>query len=47
MVADPLAIGLLQPAVLVSVVLVGMLAGLVPAVMAYRMDVAENLAPLS
>jgi putative ABC transport system permease protein len=46
-VADPLAIGLLQPAVLGGAVLVGTLAGLVPAVMAYRLEVAENLAPLS
>ena len=30
-----------------GVVLVGTLAGLVPAVMAYRMEVADNLAPLS
>jgi putative ABC transport system permease protein len=46
-VADPLALGLLQPAVLGGAVLVGTLAGLLPAVMAYRMEVAENLAPLS
>jgi putative ABC transport system permease protein len=46
-VADPFALGLLQPAVLGGVVIVGTLAGLLPAVMAYRMEVAENLAPLS
>ena len=46
-VADPFALGLLQPAVLAGVVIVGTLAGLLPAVMAYRMEVAENLAPLS
>jgi len=31
----------------VSVVLLGALAGLVPALLAYRTEVAENLAPLS
>jgi putative ABC transport system permease protein len=46
-VAGPLAVSLFEPAVLAGVVLVGTLAGLVPAVMAYRMEVAENLAPLS
>jgi putative ABC transport system permease protein len=37
----------LQPLVLASVVGLGMLAGLAPALMAYRTEVAENLAPLS
>jgi putative ABC transport system permease protein len=37
----------LQPLVLAGVVLLGMLAGIIPAVMAYRTEVAENLAPLS
>jgi putative ABC transport system permease protein len=37
----------LQPLVLASVVGLGVLAGLVPALMAYRTEVAENLAPLS
>jgi putative ABC transport system permease protein len=46
-VADPFALGLLQPTVFGGVVIVGTLAGLVPAVMAYRMEVADNLAPLS
>jgi putative ABC transport system permease protein len=46
-VADPLAIGALQPVVLAGVVLLGALAGLLPALGAYRMDVEENLAPLS
>ncbi len=46
-VADPFALGLLQPAVLGGAVLIGTLAGLLPAVMAYRMEVAEHLAPLS
>ena len=36
-----------QPAVLAIVILLGMLAGLLPAVLAYRTEVAENLAPLS
>jgi putative ABC transport system permease protein len=43
----PAPIGLLQPLVLVAVVLLGMAAGLLPAVLAYRTEVAENLAPLS
>jgi len=47
MVADPFAVGLLQPAVLACVVIVGALAGLLPALSAYRVDVEENLAPLS
>jgi putative ABC transport system permease protein len=47
LVMDPLAFGTLQPLVLGSVVLVGTLAGLLPAMRAYRMEVAENLAPLS
>jgi hypothetical protein len=38
---------MLQPLVLVGVVLLGSLAGIIPAVMAYRTEVAENLAPLS
>jgi putative ABC transport system permease protein len=46
-VADPLAIGARQPVVLAGVVLLGALAGLLPALGAYRMDVEENLAPLS
>ena len=36
-----------DPAVLASVILLGTLAGLLPAVLAYRTEVAENLAPLS
>jgi putative ABC transport system permease protein len=38
---------LLQPLVLAGVVGVGTLAGLLPAIMAYKTEVAENLAPLS
>ena len=37
----------LQPMVLAGVVVLGTLAGMVPAIMAYRTEVAENLAPLS
>jgi putative ABC transport system permease protein len=46
-VTDPLALGMLEPVVFGSVVLAGTLAGLLPALRAYRMEVAENLAPLS
>jgi putative ABC transport system permease protein len=46
-VTDPLALGMLEPVVFGSVVLVGTLAGLLPALRAYRLEVAENLAPLS
>jgi putative ABC transport system permease protein len=37
----------LQPVVLVGVVVLGTLAGIIPAIMAYRTEVAENLTPLS
>ena len=47
LVPNPFAVGLLEPVVLVNVVLLGTLAGLLPAVLAYRTEVAENLAPLS
>jgi len=40
-------ISALEPVVFGSVILLGALAGLLPAVLAYRTDVAENLAPLS
>jgi hypothetical protein len=36
-----------EPAVLVSVIILGILAGLLPAMLAYRTEVAEHLAPLS
>jgi len=39
--------GALEPVVFGSVVALGALAGLLPAVLAYRTEVAENLAPLS
>jgi putative ABC transport system permease protein len=47
LVTNPLLFNLFEPAVLVSVILLGTLAGLLPAVLAYRTEVAENLAPLS
>ena len=43
----PRAVGHLQPLVLAAVVMLGALAGLLPALLAYRTEVAENLAPLS
>ena len=46
-VPNPFAVGALQPVVLGAVVLLGTLAGLLPAVLAYRTEVLENLAPLS
>jgi putative ABC transport system permease protein len=47
LVANPFAFGMLEPVVLAGVILLGTLAGLLPAVLAYRTEVAENLAPLS
>jgi putative ABC transport system permease protein len=44
---NPFLFDPLEPVVLVSVILLGTLAGLLPAVLAYRTEVAENLAPLS
>jgi len=46
-VANVFVVGALEPLVLASAVLLGALAGLLPAVLAYRTEVAENLAPLS
>jgi putative ABC transport system permease protein len=43
----PFAIGALQPVTLAAVIVLGALAGLLPALLAYRTEVAENLAPLS
>jgi putative ABC transport system permease protein len=43
----PSSIGLLQPLILMAVVFLGTAAGLLPAMLAYRTEVAENLAPLS
>ena len=47
LVTQPFLFDALQPAVLAIVILLGTLAGLLPAVLAYRMEVTENLAPLS
>jgi putative ABC transport system permease protein len=47
LVANPFVFNVLDPAVLGSVILLGTLAGLLPAILAYRTEVAENLAPLS
>src|SRR5712691_2672143 len=43
----PFTVSALQPLLLVGVTLLGGGAGLLPAVLAYRTEVAENLAPLS
>jgi putative ABC transport system permease protein len=47
LVANPFLFNVLEPGVLGSVILLGALAGLLPAILAYRTEVAENLAPLS
>ena len=47
LIVNPFAVGALQPVVLGSVIAIGALAGLLPAFLAYRTEVAENLAPLS
>jgi putative ABC transport system permease protein len=47
LVLHPPVFTLLQPVVLASVVGLGTLAGLIPAILAYRTEVADNLAPLS
>jgi putative ABC transport system permease protein len=47
LVTRPFLFDALQPAILTIVILLGTLAGLLPAVLAYRMEVTENLAPLS
>ena len=44
---SPFTVSALQPLLLVGVTLLGGCAGLLPAVLAYRTEVAENLAPLS
>ena len=46
-VAHPFAVSSLQPVTFVAVVGLGALSGLLPALLAYRMEVSENLAPLS
>jgi len=47
LVIQPFRLDAVQPAVLAGVILLGTLAGLLPALLAYRTEVAENLAPLS
>jgi putative ABC transport system permease protein len=47
LVTNPFLFDALQPVVLASVILLGTLAGVLPAWLAYRTEVAENLAPLS
>jgi putative ABC transport system permease protein len=47
LVANPLRFDVFEPAVLAGIIVLGTLAGLLPAVLAYRTEVAENLAPLS
>ena len=47
LVMNPFLFDVFELAVLASVILLGTLAGLLPAVLAYRTEVAENLAPLS
>jgi putative ABC transport system permease protein len=47
LLTNPFLVGAFEPAVLAGVNLLGTLAGLLPAVLAYRAEVAENLAPLS
>jgi putative ABC transport system permease protein len=47
MVLPSFHLSLLQPTVLLGVVVLGTLAGIIPAILAYRTEVAENLAPLS
>lgn len=47
LVTKPFLFDMFEPAVLAGVILLGTLAGLLPAVLAYRTEVAENLAPLS
>ena len=46
-VANLFVVSALEPVVFASAVVLGALAGLLPAVLAYRTEVAENLAPLS
>src|SRR5215510_5208432 len=43
----PFTVSAVHPLLLVGITLLGMCAGLLPAVLAYRTEVAENLAPLS
>jgi putative ABC transport system permease protein len=47
LVTNPFRVDVFEPAVLAGVILLGTLAGLLPAVLAYRTEVADHLAPLS
>jgi putative ABC transport system permease protein len=47
LVRQPFLVDAFEPAALAGVILLGTLAGLLPAVLAYRTEVTENLAPLS
>jgi putative ABC transport system permease protein len=47
LVTNPFVFNVFEPAVVAGVIVLGTLAGLVPAMLAYRTEVAENLAPLS
>jgi putative ABC transport system permease protein len=47
LVSQPVVLDVVQPVVLASVIVLGTMAGLLPAILAYRTEVAENLAPLS
>ena len=47
LITNPFLVDLFEPAVLAGVILLGTVAGLLPGVLAYRTEVAENLAPLS
>ena len=47
LVTNPFLVDVFEPAVLAGIILLGTLAGLLPAVLAYRTEVAENLVPLS
>jgi putative ABC transport system permease protein len=47
LVTNPFVFNTFEPAVVASVIVLGTLAGLMPAMLAYRTEVAENLAPLS
>jgi putative ABC transport system permease protein len=47
LVTNPFLVDVFEPVALAGVILLGTMAGLLPAVLAYRTEVAENLAPLS
>jgi len=47
LVTEPFVFTPLEPLILAAVIMLGTMAGLLPAVLAYRMEVTENLAPLS